>query len=73
MLLFIRELFTDSLGRPEPKLILGIPLFIVAVVYTIITKNLSVGGFFMGTALSLLGVTAVTDALNDKRSIECPK
>lgn len=67
---FIKALFTDALDRPEPKMVLGIPMVIATVVYVMISKELAIAGFLMGTALALIGVTAVADAKNDTRSKE---
>lgn len=58
---FLKEIFTDAAGRWEIKTILGIPTFLMAVVYAVATRTLQVPGFLMGTALVCLGITAAAD------------
>lgn len=60
------QIFTDAKGRPEVKMILGVPLFLAAVVHLIATRDLAVFGALMGTALTLMGITAAGDAAIDK-------
>jgi hypothetical protein len=61
-------IFTDALGRPEVKMMLGVPLFIGAQVYviTIGAPGLGVYSVITGTALTLMGITAYGDAQIDK-------
>lgn len=54
-------IFTDALGRPEVKMILGIPCFITGIVYVISTRDLAVAGFISGNSITLMGFTAVAD------------
>lgn len=63
---FIIEVFTDAAGRPEMKMILGIPTFIAAIVYGIWTREWKGFLVIMGTALSLMGLTTLGDAAIDK-------
>jgi hypothetical protein len=62
----IKEIFTDAAGRIEIKMILGVPMFIAAVVYGIIARDWVGFGALMGSALGLMGITAVGDAAIDK-------
>lgn len=59
-------IFTDALGRPEVKMILGIPCFILGIGYVIATRDLAVAGFISGNAVTLMGLTAYGDAQIDK-------
>lgn len=63
---FFKQIFTDAKGRPEIKMIFGIPLFIGAVVYGILVRDWVGFGALMGTALGLMGLTAAGDAVIDK-------
>jgi hypothetical protein len=65
---FLKEVFTDAAGRVEVKMILGLLLFLVAVGYLVVVgaAGLGVFGALMGSALSLLGLTAYGDAAIDK-------
>lgn len=58
--------FTDAKMRPEIKLVLGVPILITAVVYGIVSKDWIGFAALAGTAGTLLGITAVTDAALDK-------
>ena len=62
----IKEIFTDAAGRIEIKMILGVPMFVAAVVYGIIARDWVGFGALMGSALGLMGITAVGDAAIDK-------
>ena len=62
----IKEIFTDAAGRIEIKMILGVPMFVAAVVYGIIAKDWVGFGALMGSALGLMGITAAGDAAIDK-------
>jgi hypothetical protein len=65
---FIVECFTDVRGRPEPKMIIGIPLIIYSVVYLVTEKNLQNAIYIGGLGTTLVGGTAVFDSFNDYRS-----
>lgn len=62
---WIKEVFTDAAGRPEIKVILGVPITAGAVVYGMMSKDWD--GFTKLSMLggALLGTTAVTDAVID--------
>ena len=64
----IKEIFTDAAGRIEIKMILGVPMFIAAVVYGIIARDWVGFGALMGSALGLMGITAAGDAAIDKKA-----
>lgn len=66
---FFKQIFTDALGRPEIKMILGIPLFIGAQIYLIIAGPAVIAayGAICGTALALMGLTTYGDATIDKK------
>ena len=63
---FFAHIFTDAAGRPEIKMILGVPLFIASVVEIFTLRDLAVFGVLMGTSLTLMGITAAGDAAIDK-------
>lgn len=63
---FFAQIFTDAAGRPEIKMILGVPLFIGAIVYGIIERDWVGFGALIGTALGLMGLTTLGDAVIDK-------
>lgn len=63
----LSDIFTDAKGRYEIKMFLGIPLFVTAVIYGILSKDWIGFGALIGVALSLLGITAITDARIDSR------
>ena len=69
----LKDTFTDSLGRLEPKMILGIPLIILGVIYYIVShpKDLQGAAFISGIGLTLVGGTAVADGVNDR--VRIPK
>lgn len=62
-------IFTDALGRPEVKMMLGVPAFVAAIVYVITTRDLAVAGFVAGNALTLMGFTAAADHKIDMAQI----
>jgi uncharacterized membrane protein YdjX (TVP38/TMEM64 family) len=62
---FLAHIFTDAAGRPEVKMILGVPLFIVAVGFVLSTRDLAIFGVLMGTSLTLMGITAAADSAID--------
>lgn len=63
---FFKEIFTDAAGRPEIKMIMGIPMFIGAIVYGIVSRDWVGFGALIGTALGLMGLTTLGDAVIDK-------
>lgn len=63
---FFKEIFTDAAGRPEVKMILGVPMAIGAIVYGIVSRDWVGFGALIGTALGLMGLTTLGDAVIDK-------
>lgn len=63
---FFKQIFTDALGRPEIKMILGVPMFIGAIAYGIVARDWIGFGALIGTALGLMGLTTLGDAVIDK-------
>lgn len=63
---FFVQIFTDAKGRPEVKMILGIPMFIAAIVYGIVARDWIGFATLMGSSLALMGLTAAGDAAIDK-------
>ena len=63
---FFKQIFTDAAGRIEVKMILGVPMFIGAVVYGILARDWVGFTALMGTALGLMGLTAAGDAIIDR-------
>jgi hypothetical protein len=63
---FIVEIFTDAKGRPEIKVILGVPILIAAVVYGISSHDWVGFAALSGFAVSLLTATTIADAQIDK-------
>ena len=61
----IKEMYTDSKNRPEAKMILGIPIIIISVIYGILTKDWDGFKCLFGGGCILIGVTAVTDTILD--------
>lgn len=61
----IKQIFTDAMGRPEVKIILGVPLAIAAVIYGMISRDWAGFNSLSVFAGGLLGVTAIADALID--------
>ncbi len=66
----LKEIFTDAAGRPEVKVILGVPIGIAAVVYGIISKDWAGFGAMAGFAASLFIATTAGDATIDKTKRE---
>lgn len=62
----MKDIFTDAAGRPEIKMILGVPLFLAAVVYGMASRDWAGFGALMGPALGLLGLTTLGDAAIDR-------
>lgn len=60
------HIFTDASGRPEIKMILGVPLFIIAMIYGILSRDWAGFAAMMGPALGLVGLTTLGDAAIDK-------
>ena len=71
-LAFLAEIFTDAKGRPEIKMLLGVPAVIVGLVIGAlmllgkVAKDWTGWGAFMGVAVGLIITNAVTDAAIDK-------
>lgn len=63
---FFAQIFTDAAGRPEIKMILGVPMAIGAIVYGIVSRDWVGFGALIGTALGLMGLTTLGDAVIDK-------
>lgn len=66
----LKEIFTDAAGRPEVKMIIGIPLSVAAVIYGIISKDWTGFGAMAGFAASLFVATTAGDAAIDKTKRE---
>lgn len=64
----MKEIFTDAKGRPEIKMIIGIPLLVAAVAYGMLSKDWLGFGALSGTALALAGLTTAGDAAIDGKS-----
>jgi hypothetical protein len=64
---FIIECFTDTKGRPEPKMLIGIPLILFSVVYLIWKKDLQGAIYIGGIGTTLVGGSAIADGFNDGR------
>jgi hypothetical protein len=62
------SIFYDAAGRLEPKMILGIPILIAAVVYGMISRDWVGFGAVSALGLGLCGFTALADAGIDKRA-----
>ena len=60
------QVFTDAAGRPEVKVVLGVPILLAAAIYLLAGGDLARFGALSGVGLSLLGVTAAADASYDK-------
>ena len=70
----LKQCFTDALGRPEPKMMLGVLVLIVAVVYGIWKRDWEGFKCLAGTGLILVGATTVADAKIDHDSMgQSPK
>jgi len=69
---FLKEIFTDAKGRPEIKMILGVPCAFVGLIIGIlmllarIPKDWTGFSIFMGVATGLIVTNAITDAQIDK-------
>jgi len=74
MIKFLIEVFTDANGRPEIKMILGVPIIIIAVFYGIFSSVIMNSpdwtgfGALSGLGLALIGTTAVADSLIDRNN-----
>jgi hypothetical protein len=64
---FIRGLFTDALGRPELKAVLGFPIALGAALYGALSRDWEGFMALAGFSMALLGVTAYADAKNDAK------
>jgi hypothetical protein len=62
-------IFTDALGRPEVKMMLGVPLAVTAVAYGMGSRDWIGFGALAGVALTLMGITAGGDAVIDRAQI----
>ena len=64
---FLAQIFTDARGRPEIKMILGVPIIIIAVVFLLIEKlDLEKFGALSGLGALLIGATTVADGFIDR-------
>ena len=70
---FFVEVFTDTKGRPEIKMILGVLAILAAFAYglyaAIALKKPDWAGFgaVAGLGVTLIGATTIADAANDSR------
>jgi len=70
------EIFTDALGRPEVKNMVGVPMLITGAVVGIlmligvVPANLTDWSVYMGFAAGLVTVTAIADAKIDASTID---
>lgn len=67
---FFKEIFTDAAGRPEIKMVIGVPLILGAVVYGVLSKDWAGFGAMAGMGLGLAGLTTAGDAAIDKTARE---
>jgi len=67
--LFVKECFTDARGRPEIKMMLGVPLILFIVVYLLWKKDLQGSIYIGGLGTTLVGGTAICDSFNDSHPI----
>jgi hypothetical protein len=65
----ITSIFYDALGRLEPKMIIGVPLSVVAVCYGMLARDWVGFGAMFASALGLMGFTTAGDAAIDKAQI----
>ena len=65
VLAYLLGLITDAKGRPEPKMILGIPILVAAVVDLLIRRELAVFGALSGLGVALVSGAAIADASID--------
>lgn len=76
---WIKGSITDTLGRPEPKMVLGILAVLAALGYAfwsaIIEKKPDWTGFLAisGVGTALMGASAIMDDRNDGRPPATPK
>ena len=64
---FFRQIFTDAKNRPEIKMILGVPIIIIAVIFLLIGKlDLEKFGALSGLGALLIGATTVADGFIDR-------
>lgn len=66
MIKIVKDIFTDSKGRAEIKMLLGVPIVIVAVIYGFMTKDWVGFAAVAGFGSSLFITTAVADSALDK-------
>jgi hypothetical protein len=69
----ILSVFFDAAGRLEVKMVIGVPLLVVAVVYGMLSRDWVGFGALSGVALTLMGITAAGDAVIDKLGARPPK
>jgi hypothetical protein len=65
----IKECFTDTRGRPEVKMALGVPLILFSVAYLLWKKDLQGSIYIGGLGTTLVGGTAICDSFNDSHPI----
>lgn len=65
---FVGHFFTDAKLRPEVKMVIAVPLLIVAVIYGMATKDWVGFGAMSGVSLVLMGITAAGDAAIDRKA-----
>lgn len=66
---FLLGLFTDALGRPEPKIVLGFPMLVAATVDLLITRDLAVFAALSALGATLMSGAAVADARIDSQNV----
>lgn len=57
----IGDMFLDQEGGVDEKRVLGVPILVAAVVYVIVTRDLTVYATLSGLGLALLGVSVAGD------------
>ncbi len=62
-------MFTDALGRPEPKMVLGVPTVVTAVVFGVVTRDWVGFGALFGAGCTLCGFSALADHKVDMAKI----
>jgi hypothetical protein len=55
------DMFLDQGGGLDEKRVLGVPILITAIIYVIITRDLTVAGFIAGLGSLLLGLGVAGD------------